>query len=403
MHIKCTNGAPTVNTLGHLPQLPLQVDYRWYYPYTSSGGDILPQDVTGIHHALQLHDRVHHIYLDLPPSIFQKFIGLMDTSFPILEHLRFGTDEIATLTLPKAFMAPNLRYLALFGVGLPKRLRALTFTVSLVRLELWNIQTSNYLRPRLLVARLSSLPQLRELSIGFSIPIPRPSTERKLLGERGTPMTLPSLKKLRFKGVSAYLESLVAQIRAPLLERLGITLFNQLAFPLPHLSNLINITTFELPAVRINFDYDEVTVNASYQSSTWTDRFFLLRVMCKQLDWQIDCAAQICNALLPVLSGAEYFTLDCYNQKISTEWQNGAIDSATWLELLRSFIGVKELEISDGLLEELSHALQVAEVGSDPEFLPNLRSITAADNLFTPFIYNRRVVGRPVQFSQRLY
>ena len=98
------------------------------------------------------------------------------------------------------------------------------------------------------MARLRSLPQLEELYIGFSIPIPRPSTERELLGEQGTPVTLPSLKNLRFKGVSAYLESLVAQIRAPLLEQLDITLFNQIAFALPHLSHLINITEgFKFP------------------------------------------------------------------------------------------------------------------------------------------------------------
>jgi hypothetical protein len=44
-----------------------------------------------------------------------------------------------------------------------------------------------------------------------------------------------------------------------------------------------------------------------------------------------------------------------------TEWQNGEIDGTTWHELLRSFIGVKELRICDSLSEELSRALQVDE------------------------------------------
>ena len=83
---------------------------------------------------------------------------------------------------------------------------------------------------------------------------------------------------------------------------------------------------------------------------------------------------------------------------IPTEWQNGEIDGTTWHELLRSFIGVKELYIDDALLEELSRALQVDEVGLDPGFLPNLQSIHADDNLFTSFIDSRQVVGRPVQF-----
>jgi hypothetical protein len=64
---------------------------------------------------------------------------------------------------------------------------------------------------------------------------------------------------------------------------------------------------------------------------------------------------------------------------------------------------VNQLHIYPGLTEELSRALQVDEVGSDPGFLPNLRSIGAAHNLFTSFIDTRRVVGRPVEFSLRYY
>jgi hypothetical protein len=61
---------------------------------------------------------------------------------------------------------------------------------------------------------------------------------------------------------------------------------------------------------------------------------------------------------------------------------------------------MKELHVPRWLLEDLSHALQSGEVGLDPGFLPNLRSIYARDNLpvFTSFIDARRVVGRPVQF-----
>ena len=67
------------------------------------------------------------------------------------------------------------------------------------------------------------------------------------------------------------------------------------------------------------------------------------------------------------------------------------------------FIGVKILNIDDALLEELSHALQVDEVGSDPGFLPNVQSIRARHNLFTSFIDTHQVVGRPVQFEEFLW
>jgi hypothetical protein len=72
-----------------------------------------------------------------------------------------------------------------------------------------------------------------------------------------------------------------------------------------------------------------------------------------------------------------------------------------WLELLRPFIGVKELHIDDiELLEELSCALQLDEVGSGPGFLPNLQSIHVEHNLFASFIDTCRVMGHPVQFVE---
>ena len=390
-----------VNMLDHLPPLPLFVDYR------STAGRT-KQDELGIYQALRLHGRVRHIELILPPSILHKALGLMNENFPILEHLYLGLSSLFSpdgghslpplpLALPKAFLAPNLLHLTLPSISPLRRLRFLTSTVSLVTLELRNIRTSGYFRPRLLVARLRSLPQLEELSLEFSIPIPRPSTERELLGENGAPITLPSLKILQFHGVGAYLESLVAQIRVPLLERLVITLFNQIAFVLPHFFYLINNTkVFMLSGARVGFYHDGVFVSSDPNHDLGRTPF-TLRVRCKPLDWQIDCAVQICQGLIPALSSVKELSLD--SKKIMPEMRNGAIDSATWHDLLRSFIGVTELDIDDNLSEELSLALQVDEVGLDPEFLPNLRSIIATRNLFTSFVDTRQVVDRPVQFE----
>ena len=401
MHIKCTNGNPVVNTLDHLPLLPLFVHYDYWL---RSASTILEQNELGIYHTLRLHSRICHIKLDLPSSILHKALAFMDQNFPILEHLYlsgpFSPDSghRLPLTLPKAFLATNLRHLTLFGIGLPKRLRLLTSTVSLVTLTLSNIQTSIYFRPRLLVARLRSLPLLEELAITFSIPIPRPSTERGLLGDQGTPITLPSLKTLQFIGVGAYLESFVAQIRVPLLDQLYIRLFNQIAFALPHLFYLINSTeVFKLSSATVNFHHNEVFISMNHDHGLgWIS--FLLCVRCKPLDWQIDCAAQICHGLIPMLSGVEELSLVPGYQGIPTEMRNSAIDSETWYDLLRTFIGVKRLRIGDALLEELSRALQVDEVGLDPGFLPNLQFIYARRKLFTSFIDTRQVVGRPVHY-----
>ncbi|KAH9011619.1 hypothetical protein EDB84DRAFT_1007867 [Lactarius hengduanensis] len=397
MHIHCTNGTPIVDILDHLPPLPLFVNYRY----------IRGQDELGMYHALRLRDRVRRIDLHLPPSILRKFLVLMDEPFPILEHLSlsFTVDKTTTLTLPKTFQAPNLRHLSLFSIGLPKRLRLLSSTVSLVTLVLRNIQAPSYFRPRLLVARLQSLPQLEELSISFSIPIPRPSVERELLGKQGTPVTLPNLRNLRFQGVSAYLEWLVAQIRAPLLERLSLTLFNQIAFALPFLSHFTNrIEGLKFSVAEVSFGPDAVSVITDNNTPGYNGRFSL-HVMCRQLDWQIDCTAQICSALIPALFGVEKLTLKFHDRMMPTEWQNGEIDSTAWHELLRAFIGVKKLHICAALSQELSHALQVDEARSDPGLLPGLQELVSefkwerADNPFGSFIDARRVAGRPVRSS----
>ncbi|KAH9172528.1 hypothetical protein EDB89DRAFT_889066 [Lactarius sanguifluus] len=401
MHILCTNGTRTVDTLDHLPTLPL------FVVYLDTTVTISGKDELGMYCALRLRDRVHHIVLHLPSSILHKSLALMEEPFSMLEHLSLwsATKEDTNLVLPKTFLAPNLRHLTLFGINLPKRLRLLTSTVSLVTLVFTNIRASGYFLPRLLAARLQSLPQLEELSIGFSIPIPRPSAERDLLSKWGALVVLPNLKHLTFQGIGAYMECLVAQIRAPLLERLDITLFNQIAFALPHLSHFTNITEgLKLPIAEISFGRDAVSVVMDHHNTRQhnLNGHFALRVTCTQLDWQIDCAAQICSALMPALFDVEELKLKFYEQMMPTEWQDGDVDHTTWHELFRTFTRLKELHLCAALSQELSRVFQAEGVGSDPGLLPGLQEIVCevkksdVHDLFSSFIRARRIAGRPV-------
>ena len=396
MYIRCTNGSPTVDTLDHLQSLPLSIEY--WVVYVNAPVTISEQDELAIRHALLLRDRVRYISLHLPPSILQKLLKDMDKPFSILEDisLSYSTEEDVNLVLPKTFHAPNLRHLSL-RIDITKRLRLLSSTVSLVALELNIVRASGYFLPKILVARLRSLPQLEELSISFSIPIPRPSAERELLGQLGTSVTLPNLKFFRFQGVSAYLECLVAQIKASRLEQLFIRLFNQIAFALPHLSRFINTTeAFELSTATVFFDnkYFRITDRKRYRGPFK----FNLCVRCKELDWQIDSASQICKALVSALSGVQTLNFG-HKGPMTITWGNGRIDGATWHELLRPFMFVNELRICDELSEEISRALQVDEVGLDPGLLPGLQEIVIQFNeaLFGSFIHARQVAGRPVR------
>ena len=416
MHILCTNGTSIVGTLDHLPPLPLFIDYmddgirvmrrrvRMAIQRVSSEDDEL-----GIYHALQLQDRVRHIHLHVSHSTLDKFLRLMNKPFPILEHLSLSftgdNTSLTPLKIGPLFLALNIRHLSLRSICLPKRLRLLSSTLSLVTLELTNIQACGYIRPRLLAARLESLPPLEELSIIFSIPIPRPSAEGLLLGKQGTPVILFNLKSLTFRGVSAYLERLISQIRAPALRTLEVILFNQLAFTLTHLSQFVNNTEqikFRGTAA-IEF-HPGFSITLGRRVGSYKDlgyQGFILRVRCKPLDWQIDCATQICAALMSALSGIESLTLSKSFSLSATSEADDA-DYTTWPELLRSFVGVKELHMNHYFSVGLSRVLEVDEIGLDPGLLPDLQELVSdyrgnhAGSFLRSFIHARQVAGRPV-------
>ena len=251
------------------------------------------------------------------------------------------------------------------------------------------------------MARLQSLLQLEELSVSFSVPLPRPSAEGELLNKRGTPVTLRNPKHLTFVGVSAYLESLLAQIETPFLERLNITLFMQIDFAFPHLSCFLNITEkIKSHLLVVGFGHNVVSITTR---STPIDECFVLHVRCRQLDWQIECAAQVCSAIMhtPLLAGVELLGLEFDEKAMPEEWQDGEIDARTWHEFLRSFIRVKTLHVCCSLSEELSRAFEGDEIGSDPGFLPDLQAIVNGSNksasLFLSFIHTRQVANRPVR------
>ena len=172
MQILCTNGTPLVETLVHLPPLPLVIDYQ----YANIG--ISAQDELGISSALQLRYRVRHVVLSIPPSVLHQLLVLMDEVFPLLETLSLSStaEDETTLLLPKTLLAPDLRHLTLHGVYLPNKLQLLSSTPSLLTLTLTNIRASGYFLPQHLVTTLRSFPSSRNCpSVSlFPYPVPAP-------------------------------------------------------------------------------------------------------------------------------------------------------------------------------------------------------------------------------------
>ena len=392
------NGTPLLDMLSHLPPFPLVIDYR---------GEHTDDDHT-ILHAIHHRDRVLRIVLQAPSLTLERLLVPMDESFQRLESLSLlsttKSGEGRSLMLPRTFLAPNLLHLSLGGISLSKRLPVLASTFSLVTLKLTDIQSPSYFTPATLAMRLQQIPQLEELSISFFTPLPRPGAEGESFRSPITPMVLPALRQLAFRGVSVYLEDLVARISSPLLERCNITLFNQLNFTLPHLSHFTRITeTLRHPVANVIFNQEGVSFIVS-SSDEFNDGAFSLRVSCKPFDWQIDSAIQVCLALVPVLSAAEELTLDFEEESLPSDWQD-SVDGMVWHGLLWPFTSVKKLCIGYPLASELSNALESDDAGLVQGLLPELEELEGQVELghlnkaFDTFIDARQLAGRHVRLS----
>jgi hypothetical protein len=328
----------------------------------------------------------------------------MSDLYPILEDLSLSstTEEEKGLVLPGTFSAQNLRYLALQGVGFLTGLPLLSLLANLVTLTLTRIPASYYFHPAHLLTQLQGLLHLEELSIGFAVPIPLPSTEAELLPRPISRVTLPTLKRLIFRGVAVYLENLVSQISAPLLERLILTLFFEIAFTLADLTRFIRITGgLRCLSAKVLFKREGVSI-VTNNGEPLSSGSLTINVNCENFDWQIDVATQCCSALEQFLYGVKELTLDLNKDGIPSDWVE-PLDSMLWHELLLPFSSVKKLQIGSSLTFELSDALKSDAPELDLNLLPQLQKlevqleINDANRAFSMFLETRELEGRPVE------
>jgi hypothetical protein len=391
MYLLLTNDSPSIGTLSHLPPLPLVIHC------SDRTETVARKDEDHIHLGLQQHGRVRRVFLQAPSSTLRIWLEPMNKLFPRLEDLSLlsTTVEETNLMLPGTFQAPHLRRLLLHGISLPKRSLLLSSAIALSTLSITHIGASFYIPPGHLVTQLQGLLLLEELSIGFVFPIPLPSSEEQL---PTSPVRLPALRRLTYRGEDVYFDNLVALINAPLLEQLTLIYFFEPTFSLVNLTEFIHRTEgFGCLAAKVSFNKDGASIYYEQQSV----RKLSLRVNCEPLDWQIDSATQVCNALGNVLSAVEELTIDLNEDWMPSDWEN-TLDSMVWHELLLPFIGVKKLHIGFLLTFELSQALDAAAGGLVLELLPELQKLEVrleiddAKKVFSAFIETRESVGHPV-------
>jgi len=401
LSLVCARATPVAGMLSNLPhlsQLPLIIDHL------SEVGDITAESKKRILLVLQHRDRIRRVRLRMSVPNLQKLVVAMDGDFPLLEHLYImpTVRNNTGITLPATFQAPRLRHLILENFALPIGSPVLTRAVGLVTLSLNNIPLSSYFHPNDLINRVSSMPQLETLGVQFcsiptldveGLPLHMPIT---------THVTLPNLRWFGFMGTGAYLEAILPQIRTPILEKLQITFFHQLAPPVLHLSQFISSTeSLRFRSINLTF-YEECFMLWAYphEGANMFAYALCLKVHTCQLDRQVASAAQIFNTLRTPLSTVEYFTLER-----DTGYHEEA-HRTQWHELLRSLDNLKTLRVLDGLVGELSRCLRLDDMEPPVELLPELKVLesTATNNAsgaFAPFIDARKNSGHPVALVRR--
>ena len=438
LQLRCTFGTRVVDMINQFPTFPLVLDYGPRLLKTWTLGD-----EEGLLSALQHLSRASDIMLSAPQSTLEEVTAVMVEPAPRLEHLTLHSQS-AEFVLPKGFLggdAPQLRYLILTGVSLAALCPLLPSATSLVSLVFERIPSSAYFPPDSLVAHTRAMPHLQTLSIGFLSTFPRPGfgTERFLPRGHIARVELPALTQLIYRGVSAYIESLLAQIRTPLIRDVDVTLFNQLTLTIPRVRAFIrDLETFRPSRARIDFTETSAHIIVSApQPSESPD--VSLSISCARLDFQVSAMAQICSGLFGTSTGTgigvgagatatalllpvvEELMLGFHPGELREEQRDeDIVDTALWRALLASFQYARTLRVHAALAADLSRALQPADgpvdedpkLESEPLLLSELRTVVllhgddegvlaAASEALGVFVDGRNRAGHVVNIEPR--
>jgi hypothetical protein len=388
------------NSLDVWPALPLLIY-----------GHLSETPVDDVIAELEHSDRICQINLEFNTTSqieIEKLWTAMQVPFPELEILRLFFGDVSNVpVLPDRFLggsASRLRFLRLNSIpirGLPNLLMSATH---LVHLCLYKIPHSGYIAPNAVATCLSRLTNMERLQLEFESPQSSPGQE-----SRGSPpltrSILPALTEFSFKGVNEYFEELVARIDTPRLEIFSATFFNDIEFETPELIRFLSrSSTFNAPKeAHLFFDNQAASLKLLPRASNIP--FLLMKILCREQDWQLSSLAQICTTSLHLLSATE--NLFIYEPvKSQLDWKDG-IENIEWLELLLPFTAVKNLYLSKQFAPRIAPALQEITEDGATEVLSTVQNLylegfeqsQAVPEVVERFISGRQLTNRPVVIS----
>ena len=406
LRLVCRPGTP-MGLVGIWPPLPIIVT-NYLMTYTTVPGDYFTTVPGDYFDAVIMHpDRICEIQLFLlTSSQLQRLATARQEQFPALIHLMMHfKDNQPAPALPDGFLGrstPSLQTLDFDSIPFPALPKLLLSATDLVDLTLDHIPHSGYFSPEALVTGLAVSANLTYLTIEFESPLSRPNREiRRPL--QPTRIILPAITRFQFQGVSEYLEDVLAQIDAPLLDSIWITFFHQLIFDIPQLAQFMRHTArFQtLNEAHLYFDDSGVQV-ATLPLSRALDEKSRLRISCKKLDWQLSSLAQVFTSFFPSIDMVEHLYI--YRPRnLPSQWQDD-IENGQWLEILDPFTAVTDLCVCKEFAQCITPALQELVEERVMDVLPALESLFLEElqptgpvqEAIGQFVAARRVLGHPM-------
>ena len=393
LHLYCSNGTPVRENLDCWPAFPIAMRYRL------PGGE---DDVISL---LKHSDRVHLIDLRIRVGTqWEKLVAAMQEPFPVLAHLELSESADAPSVLPSGFLggsAPRLQQVVLYRIPFPELPTLLLSARDLVSLRLHYIPPNGYISPEAMVAGLAGLTKLKTIHIIFL-----PQIHRRRSPNPPMWIVLPALADFEFRGCGEYLEDLVAQIDAPRLNSVQMTLDRLDSLQLPQLFLFIGrAENLKFKRAQVDFSGElslhEVKIKLRVDRlrsglNEFVDPHFSLSFNPR---WSGTLLAHICHVLsqtFSVSSNVDYVYIRAGNH---TAWPN-LNDKSEWLALFHLLINVETLRVSGRLATQFVRVLNDFPSEMVTEVLPSLHFLMLedADELVSPeqFVSLRQLHGRPV-------
>ena len=398
LRLHCTYGTPVVKNLDLWPPLPLVVNYGGFPTLPPPS----PEDEDNIMAALEHSDRVCSISLTVSRSLLKK-LSTISKPFSELEVLVLLSQGKVQLTLPSVFWwGYRLRTLHSSRIPFPSLPQLLFPSQDLVDLQLQEIPSEGYFSPEAFADSLCGMTQLETLSLHFLSFPPRrnylslpPQPENRIL--------LPALTYFKYRGISKYLDTLVARINAPHLGYLEITFFSQPTLDTSQLGRFINrIETWTSPLQADIVPSERAILVTITESGEEALTRLRLQISCEQLDWQLSSISQICDQFASFISSVEQLDITMAEPSRVPD----DMDNEQWLRLIRAFDRAKGIRVPGEFVTDILHALRLADERHDV-VLPALQNLHVKET--TPvalgtvdsFVSQRQLSGHPVRIYIR--